>query len=133
MPRAAIPTLAVSLLLVAFAYAAALIGVFAAVTPWALALGTSGVLGALLLLAARRARGPMRRLAVVAWIITVVLAAGLCVTLAASPPAAGGPLLLGLPRSTAILLIAVGLVPLVALPLAWAGAFDREVMGDDGT
>lgn len=72
----------------------------------------------------------MRRLATVAWVITVLLAVGLGIALAAAPPTPDGPLLLGLPRSTAILLIVVGLVPLVLLPLAWAATFDREVMGD---
>lgn len=130
MPRAAIHTLTVSLVLVALGYAAALTGVSPSVAPWTLALGTAGVLGALLLLAARRGSRAMRRLATVAWVITVLLAVGLGIALAAAPPTPDGPLLLGLPRSTAILLIVVGLVPLVLLPLAWAATFDREVMGD---
>jgi hypothetical protein len=56
------------------------------------------------------------------------MAAGFVVVLLLPAPVAGGPLLLGLPRLTAILLLSVGALPLVVLPIAYARAFDAEVM-----
>lgn len=129
--RRSIAFLTAGLLLVAFAYAATLLGVAGAAAPWSLAAGTAIVIGAMLALAARRRGRPMRVLSIVAVLAGLALAAGLGVALAAPPARADGPLLLGLPRTTALLLGLAGLVPLVALPLAYAAVFDREVMGDD--
>lgn len=44
---------------------------------------------------------------------------------------AGGALLLGLPRRTAMVLCGVGAVPMLLLPLAYALAFDRDVLSEE--
>ncbi len=129
--RRAIPFLLAGALLVACSYAATLLGVAATAAPWGLAVGSAVVLGAILALAAQRNGRAMRLLSITAVIAGIALAAGLGLALAAPPPAADGPLLLGLPRTTALLLVVAGLIPLLVLPLAYAAAFDREVMGDD--
>lgn len=130
MRRAGITLLLVGLLAVGAAYAFVLLGFAAAAAPWWLASGTTAVLaGVAVLGAARRARTtPVLTATVVASFASVL--AGLLVPLALAAPDATGPLLLGLPRPTAILLLLVGLVPLVLMPLAYAFAFEREVLSD---
>lgn len=130
MQRAGLTLLIVGLLAVGLAYGAALLGVAAAVAPWWLATGSTATLAGLAALgAARRARSSP----LLGWSIAIAfgsVAAGLLVPLALPAPSAATPLLLGLPRPTAILLLLVGLVPLVLLPLAYAVAFEREVLSD---
>jgi hypothetical protein len=128
--RAPIPLLVAGLLAVAFAYASVLLGMAArTIAPWALAFGTAAVLTAMLLLGARRARTVPRVLRWSAALAFVALAGGFAYALAVPAPSAAGPLLLGLPRATAILLLLAGLIPLVWLPTAYALAFDTEVLG----
>lgn len=99
--------------------------------PWGLAIGSAGVLTAMLLLGARR-KGRVPRSLVPALIVTfVATAGGLGYALAAAAPAPDGPLLLGLPRTTAVMLILVGAVPLVWLPVAYARAFEKDVLNTD--
>lgn len=132
MPRASVALLVTGTTAVALAYGAALSGAAgapSAAAPWLLATGSAAVLTAMLRLSAHRRGGVPPALRMAAWLAFIALAAGFAYALAAPRPAAGGPLLLGLPRVTAILLLLAGLVPLVALPLAWARAFDREVLG----
>jgi hypothetical protein len=43
---------------------------------------------------------------------------------------AGGPLLLGLPLRTAIVLYGVGVVPIAILPLAYALTFDSSTLSE---
>lgn len=126
MPHASIALLVTGTTAIALAYGAALSG---AAAPWLLATGAAAVLTAMLRLSAHRRGGLPPTLRAAAWLAFVALAAGFAYALAAPRPAVGGPLLLGLPRVTAILLLLAGLVPLVALPFAWARAFDREVLG----
>jgi hypothetical protein len=122
--------LVAGLLCVALGYAMVLTRVASGSLPaWLLALGTSIVLGAMLALAAARPSGTPRTLRATVWLATVATFAGLAYALAAGPPAADSPLLLGLPRVTAVMLLVTGLIPLVTLPLAYARAFDRDVLG----
>ena len=130
MQRAGLMLLIVGLLAVGLAYGAALLGVAAAVAPWWLASGSTATLAGLAALGAAR-RG--RSSPLLGWSIAIAfmsVAAGLLVPLALPAPGAATPLLLGLPRPTAILLLLVGLVPLVMLPIAYAVAFEREVLSD---
>ncbi len=131
MQRAGIILLLSGLLAVGAAYACVLLGIAAAAAPWWLASGATAVLAGLAVLgAARRGRATPVLTATIAASFTSVLA-GLLIPLALPAPDATGPLLLGLPFPTAILLLLVGLVPLVLLPIAYAYAFDREVLSDD--
>lgn len=128
MSRSSLILLVAGLLLVATGYAAVLFDVATAAGPWALAIGSAAVLTALLRLAARRAQRIPRMLHVATLVVFVATTAGFCLALAAPEAATDGPLLLGLPRITAILLLLVGLVPLIVLPIAYASAFDRDVL-----
>jgi len=44
---------------------------------------------------------------------------------------AGGPLVLGLPLRSAIVIYAVGLAPLLVLPLVWARTFETSTLSDE--
>jgi hypothetical protein len=131
MRRTGLSLLLLGLLAIAAAYAGALAGIAERATPWWLALGTTAVLAGMAVLgAARRGRRtPLLTGAAGACLASV--AVGLVAPLLLTPPVAGDPLLLGLPRPTAIMLVLVGLLPLVLLPLAYAAAFEREVLSED--
>jgi hypothetical protein len=133
LPRP-IALLLAGLSLVAVAYAGQLVGHggdgSAGYPAWCLALGASLVLAAMLSLAAGRPGGTPRALRVTALLAGVATFGGLAYALAARAPTPDGPLLLGLPRVTAIMLLVTGLVPLVVLPLAYARAFERDVLGE---
>ncbi len=119
------------LLAVAAGYAAVLLDAGPPLFPaTALALGASAVLGALLRLGARRGGSIPDTLRLASTIAFIATAIGLLFALAAPPPADDGPLLLGLPRVTAVMLLCTGLVPLVLLPVAYARAFDIEVLNE---
>ena len=92
--------------------------------PWLLAAGAMLVLTGLGLLGAG-ARSP--RLSAAVLVCCACTFAGFAFALGATPPAADGPLLFGLPRVTALMLVLSGGVPLVLLPIAYAWAFPREV------
>lgn len=94
------------------------------VAPWLLAFGATLVLTGIGLLGAG-ARSP--RLSAAVLVACGCTFAGFAYALAASAPVAGGPLFLGLPRVTMVMLLVSGAVPLVLLPLAYAWAFPREV------
>lgn len=94
------------------------------IAPWLLATGATLVLTGIGLLGAG-ARSP--RLSATVLVACGCTFAGFAYALAASAPVAGGPLLLGLPRVTMIMLLVSGAVPLVLMPLAYAWAFPREV------
>jgi peptidoglycan/LPS O-acetylase OafA/YrhL len=130
MRRLPLLALVLGLLLVGLAYLATLLSMAARVAPWSMAIGTSTVLGALLALAAHRHGRVQRRLAAAALLVGIAIAIGLAVALVSPAPSRDGPLLLGLPHTTTLMLLLVGLLPFVALPIVYALAFDREVMGD---
>jgi hypothetical protein len=129
IPRA-IWLLLVGLLLVSAAYVLAFVG-STVIAPWGLALGAACILAAMLWLGARRAGRLPRLLGVALALAALATAGGFAWALLAPPPAADGPLLLGLPRATALMLLVSGAVPLVVLPLTYALAFDRDVLDDD--
>lgn len=94
------------------------------IAPWLLAVGATLVLTGLGLLGA----GPRApRLAAAVLVACACTLLGFCVALTLTPHVANGPLLFGLPRATALMLVLTGAVPLVLLPLAYAWAFPREV------
>lgn len=130
MRASPIALLSLGLALVAGAYALAFAGE-SPLAPWGLALGSTAILSALLWLGGRR-RG--RLPPVMAWVIGIVAlstAGGFAIALLAPSPTADGPLLLGLPRATAVMLLLTGVVPLGLLPLAYALRFARDVVPDD--
>lgn len=128
MSRAPLLLLVLGLVSVATAYAIAFAagGALSSAAPWALALGATLVLTALLWLGGRRRGKLPRALAVATALSALATFGGFAFALLAPPPVASGPLLLGLPRVTAILLLCVGAVPLVVLPLLYAAAFEDE-------
>jgi membrane associated rhomboid family serine protease len=129
--RTPIALILAGLLSVAAAYAAMLLGWWSPVSSaWALALGASLVLSGILALAAVRPGGTPRALRATVGLVFFATFGGLAYALAMPSPATDGPLLLGFPRTTAIMLLVTGLIPLIALPLAYARAFDRDVLGD---
>jgi hypothetical protein len=109
------------------AYAMAFIGAPGSVTPmapWLLAVGATLVLTGLGLLGA----GPRApRLAAAVLVACACTLLGFAVALSLAPHEAEGPLLLGLPRATTLMLLLTGGIPLVMLPLAYAWAFPKEV------
>jgi len=125
MSRAPILVLLLGLLLVAGGYALAFAG-GGPLAPWALALGTTLVLAAMLWLGGRRNGRMPRALAVATLTTALATFGGFAFALLAPAPTADGALLLGLPRVTAILLLLVGAVPTIAMPLLYAAAFDDE-------
>lgn len=130
MPRAGLSLLIVGLVAVAAAYALTLAGLSPSLAPWWLALGSTAVLAGLADLGAAR-RGRRTPLLTAAMRLAFVsVAAGFVVPLLMPPPAADAALLLGVPRPTAWLLLLAGLGPLLALPLAYAAAFDCEVLSE---
>ena len=114
------------------AYVGVLLGLTSPLVPLAMALGTTAVLAGLAQLAiVRRGRATPRLARTVRWIYGV-MACGFVAVLLLPAPVAGGPLLLGVPRATAILLLLVGALPLIVLPVAYARAFDDEVLPASG-
>ncbi len=133
MRRIGLSLLITGLGAVAAAYLLFVAGWSRDVAPWLIALGSAGVLAGLACLGS--ARGVLRRtprrtplLAAAIAFAFLAVAGGLLGALAFPAPAAGDPLLLGLPRATTLLLLLTGAVPLLLLPVAYALAFDDEVL-----
>ncbi len=137
MPRPLVRPITVivaGLLAVAVAYASLFLDLAAPATsiaPPLLAFGASAVLAGMLALASRRPSGTPRALRATVRLAFVATFAGLLYALLAPAPTADGPLLLGLPRVTAVMLLVTGLIPLVVLPIAYARAFEKDVLGED--
>jgi hypothetical protein len=110
--------LVVGLLGIVGAYVGVLLGLTSPLVPILMALGTTAV---------RAGRETPALARTVRWVFGA-MAVGFVGVLLMPVPVAGGPLLFGLPRLTAILLLVVGALPLVGLPIAYARAFDAEVM-----
>lgn len=131
MRKSGILLLTFGSLSVALAYGVTLVGVAEHAAPWWLAVGITAVLAGLATLGAAR-RGRRTPILLVTIVITFVsVGVGFLVPLALAAPDASTPLLLGLPRPTAILMLFVHAVPLLLMPLAYAAAFEREVLGAD--
>lgn len=124
--------LMVSLSFVAIAYLASFTRSGVHWAPWLLALGANGAIMTLMALGATRDDRLPPSLARV-FVSLFVLCAG-CFLLALALPAregAGGPLFLGLPVRTAIVLYGVGVLPMAVLPFAYAFTFDDFTLRDD--
>ena len=96
---------------------------------WGLALGSAGVLAAIMALGAAR-NGRLRPIALGSCILTF-LAVGGSFAAALLLPAHEGKdavLVLGFPLRTAIVLYGVGIVPLLFLPAAYALSFDADTL-----
>ena len=123
-----IALLVAGLLGIVGAYVGVLLGLTSPLVPILMALGTTAVLAGIAQLAAvRRGRSSPILTRAVRWVFGG-MAIGFVGVLLMPAPVAEGPLLLGLPRLTAILLLSVGGLPLLVLPIAYALAFDAEVM-----
>jgi hypothetical protein len=125
--RLSISLLTLGALLVALAYGLTFAG-GASVAPWLLASGATLVLTGFGLLGVGE-RAP--RLAAFVLLACALTFIGFATALLLKPHVVGGPLLLGLPRATALILLLTGAVPLLMLPIAYAALFKREVHGDD--
>ncbi|MEO8623359.1 MAG: hypothetical protein ABI625_19940 [bacterium] len=133
MKRLLIRLLATSCGFVAIAYVA----MFVSATPpaWApvsLAIGANGVIMTLMAIGAVR-HDTMPRSLVWTFVGLFVLCAGAFVVALLLPAreGLGGPLLLGLPLRSAILLYGVGVVPIAILPFAYALTFESSTLSED--
>lgn len=128
--RVALAAFIVSCVGIAGAYALAFLpGGAPAWAAWGLALGGPGTLSAVMLLGAARG-GRVRPIVGVAIGLTFVVLAGAFAIALVLPAAegAGGPLLLGLPLRTAVVIYGVGIVPMLFLPAVYAATFDAETL-----
>ncbi|MEP6729507.1 MAG: hypothetical protein ABJE10_02660 [bacterium] len=133
MKRRLVRLLAASCFLVAAAYAALFISTPAPLwAPLALAIGANGVIMSLMALGAVR-HDALPRTLVWTFIGLFVLCAGAFVVALVLPSqeGPGGPLLLGLPLRTAIVLYGVGVVPIAVLPFAYALTFDSSTLSEE--
>ncbi|MEP7000333.1 MAG: hypothetical protein ABI969_07625 [bacterium] len=133
MKRLLVRLLVTSCGLVAIAY----VSMFVSATPpaWApisLAIGANGVIMTLMAIGAVR-HDTMPRSLVWTFLGLFVLCAGAFVVALLLPAheGPGGPLLLGLPMRSAIVLYSVGVVPIAILPLAYALTFESSTLSED--
>lgn len=132
MKRIVLWLVVLSLVLVAVGYGAAFLpGSAPAWAAWCLAIGTNGALMSLMALGAIR-RGALDPVLRRVFIGMFLLCAGAFVVALAMPAAEGpgGPMLLGLPLRTAIVVYAVGVLPILILPFAYALTFDRSTLSE---
>lgn len=127
---AALTGVFLSLLLIGGAYASTFVSGGAAWwAPWAMAIGTSAMLVALMALGAAR----RNRLGVL-WIplafTFILLAGGFCLALAMPPEVPGSALWLGLPPRAAVILYGVGILPFLIIPAAYALTFDELTLSE---
>jgi hypothetical protein len=133
MKRLLIRLLAASCGLVAIAYVAMFVSTAPpAWAPISLAIGANGVIMALMAIGAVR-HDTMPRSLVWTFIGLFVLCAGAFVVALLLPAqeGPGGPLLLGLPLRSALVLYSVGVVPIAILPLAYALTFESSTLSED--
>lgn len=130
LKRRALIAIVVSTCALAAAYASAFLpGPPPPWSGWLFAAGTTGVLLATLTLgAARRDRG-LGRL-VIPFVVMFVLLGGGFLTVFLLPDGLGAaePLILGLPRRAAVVLYAIGLLPTIVLPVAYALTFADQTL-----
>ena len=97
-----------------------------------MALGASGLVASTMALGALRSRADARRLSPLFVATFVVIFASLAAALLLPPDE--GPsstIVLGLPLRAAIVVYGIGIVPLLALPLAYALTFDESRLDPD--
>lgn len=131
--NAAVGVLVLSIGSIGVAYAAAIVtGRTAGWTAWVMAIATSCAMVATTALgAARKGRplGGLRRLVLPFVAVLLILLGAFAAALLL--PAAGEPLLLGLPRRAAIVLYGVGVLPALILPIAYALTFDDVTLTEE--
>ncbi|HEY6090193.1 MAG TPA: hypothetical protein VD771_10445 [Gemmatimonadaceae bacterium] len=131
--RAAMWGLVTGLVAIAIGYAAAFFpGGTPPWAPWLLALGIPAALGAIMILGAARGRNGIGPLKYPFAFVVGVLAIGFCAALAL--PVTEGPLSrlwLGLPARAAIVIYAIGLLPIIVLPVAYALTFEAQTLSAD--
>lgn len=96
---------------------------------WAMAIGTSALLVSLMALGAMR-RGRLGWLWIPIGFTFVVLAGGFCLALSMDPVAADSGLWLGLPPAAAVVLYGIGILPFLAVPVAYALSFDEMTLSE---
>jgi hypothetical protein len=133
MHQGALALLVLSVLAIGFAYAATIVtgGTFDW-PQWAMAIGTSvSMVSTMALGAARGGRplGGLRRLLVPFAVVLLIMLGAFAAALLL--PAAGEPLVLGLPRRAAIVLYGIGVLPVLVLPLAYALTFDELTLSEE--
>lgn len=121
------------LIAIGAAYGAAIVSDGAALwSAWVMAVATSVAMIATMALGAARTGQPyggLKRLVIpFAAVLLIMLGAFAAALLL---PAAGEPLLLGLPRRAAIVLYGVGILPALILPIAYALTFDELTLTKD--
>jgi hypothetical protein len=128
--RTALLALVVGVVAIAIGYAAAFLrGGPPVWAPWLLALGIPVALGAIMILGAARGRAGVGQLKYPFAFVVAVLAIGFCAALAL--PATESPLSrlwLGLPARAAIVIYAIGLLPIIVLPVAYALTFETQTL-----
>ncbi len=125
----ALGTVFLSTLVIAAAYASGFLpGGAPAWAPWALAVGVAAMLVAMMALGAAR-HGRIGRLVIPFAFVFVVLAGGFGLVLALPGVDPVNPeLWLGLPPRAAIVLFGIGLLPLFAVPIAYALTFEEQTL-----
>ncbi len=125
----ALVTVFLSTLVITAAYASGFLpGGAPAWAPWALAVGTAAMLVAMMALGAARG-GKIGSLVVPFAFVFLVLAGGFGLVLALPGVDPVNPdLWLGLPPRAAIVLFGIGLLPLFAVPIAYALTFENQTL-----
>ncbi len=135
MRRTLVKLSALSCVLVAVGYVGLFMAAPSPASAWApisLAVGANGLIMSLMALGAVR-HDTMPRALAITFVGLFVLCAGAFVVALLMPAqeGAGGPLLLGLPVRTAIVLYAVGVIPIGVLPFAYAFTFESSTLSEE--
>lgn len=127
----ALGALFVATLLIAAAYVGALVASGVPPwAPWALMIGTSTSMIAMMVLGASRRGAGLGRLAVPFAAILALLLVGFGAVLVMPAEGPASALWLGLPRRAAVILYGIGVLPLFVLPLAYAFTFDSLTLSE---
>lgn len=128
----ALGALLASALLIAAAYVAALVAdSVPAWAPWALMIGTSTILLAMMVLGASRRGAGIGKLAVPFAVMFAVLLVGFGAALIMPAETASSALWFGLPPRAAVVLYGIGTLPLFVLPFAYALTFESLTLSDE--
>ena len=96
---------------------------------WAMGMGMTCSMLAVMVLGAVRGGEPLGRLKYAFGLSAVMLTAGFALALGLpADEAAGVPLYLGLPLRAAVVMYGIGLLPIVVLPIAYALTFDAQTL-----
>ena len=121
----AVGAIAIAILLIAAGYAGAFLpGEAPTWSAWAMVIGNSTLLVALMLLGSVRTGGSIRPLAAPLLAVYLILLGGFGAALALPTEPHGAALWLGLPRRAALVLYGIGLLPVAILPFAYARTFN---------